>query len=122
MKVLVDTPIWCGHIAKPNARLRELADAGLLAIHPYVRCELALGDLGPKRGSFLLALAHVPPAPVVPPDDVYAFIERERLERTGIGYVDAALLASAREGGLRLWTEDRALRSVAARMRLVFAA
>jgi hypothetical protein len=122
MRILVDTPIWAGHLARPNARLRHLVDVGLVVVHPYVRCELALGDLGPKRGTLLLALAQAPRAPEVPVEEVYGLIERERLERSGIGFVDAALLASAREGGLRLWTEDRALGAVATKLRVKFAA
>lgn len=122
MKVLVDTQVWTGHLRRANPRLRQLADAGLIAVHPYVRCELALGDLGPRRGTLLLALAGAAAAPVVDADDVYAFIERERLDRSGIGYVDAALLASAHEAGLRVWTEDRALIAAAAKLRLLFGA
>lgn len=120
--VLVDTTVWVAHIARSDARLRRLADDGIVRVHPYVLCELALGDLGPGRGTLLAALARMPSLPALPPEDVYRFIEHERLDRTGIGYVDAALLASARRAGARIWTTDRALRAAATRLRAAFTA
>lgn len=113
--VLVDTMIW-----GPGIRLRKLVSDGLAHLHPYVLCELALGARPPVDERVLFGLMEgLRRAPLVSPQQTLALIERERLARTGIGYVDAALLASARQGGLRIWTRDRPLRAVAARLRLL---
>jgi predicted nucleic acid-binding protein len=118
--VLVDTQVWVSHLVRPSTRLRGLVEDGIAFMHPYVLCELALGDLGPKRGILLSRLDRMDRVPVIEAEDVFRFIERERLERSGIGFVDAALLASAREGGFRIWTEDKPLRASATRLRLSY--
>jgi predicted nucleic acid-binding protein len=51
--------------------------------------------------------------------EVFQFIERQGLAGLGIGYVDAHLLASTRlTSGSSLWTRDKRLLSVAARLNL----
>jgi hypothetical protein len=49
-------------------------------------------------------------------DEVMIFIERHKLANTGVGYVDANLLAStALTPGAALWARDKTLRAAAAR-------
>jgi len=63
------------------------------------------------------ALRPLPPAPLATPTEVAALIEWAQLANTGIGYVDAQLLASARslpEG--RLLTLDGRLQAQAERL------
>ncbi len=51
--------------------------------------------------------------------EVYALIEAERLFGLGIGFVDAHLLAALRlTPGVRLWTLDKRLATVADRLGL----
>jgi hypothetical protein len=53
---------------------------------------------------------------------VFHFIQREALFGLGIGYVDAHLLAAVRlTAGAGLWTRDRRLQAVAARLGLLVA-
>jgi predicted nucleic acid-binding protein len=49
-------------------------------------------------------------------------IEHRRLAGSGIGWVDAHLLASALLSGARLWTLDRPLARVAQRLGVALAA
>jgi predicted nucleic acid-binding protein len=82
--------------------------------------ELALGRLDP-RAEILAILLDIPQAEVATEQEVLHFIEAAALFGTGIGYVDAHLLAAAKlRPGTRLWTRDKPLLSVAARLDLAF--
>ena len=50
----------------------------------------------------------------LPLDDVLSFVRVRRLEGSGIGRIDAHLLASVRAHGAALLTRDRAFRKAAA--------
>jgi predicted nucleic acid-binding protein len=52
-------------------------------------------------------------APLVPHEEVAAFVRDRRLHGRGIGWIDAHLLASALVGRVRLWTTDPRLAIVA---------
>ncbi len=49
---------------------------------------------------------------------ILLLIDQERLADKGLAWIDAHLLASARLSGWQLWTLDRRLREVAARLRV----
>ena len=52
-------------------------------------------------------------------DELMAFIDKHNLAGQGCGYVDLSLLAATRlKPGLRLWTLDRRLATLAARLEL----
>ena len=112
--ILVDTSVWIDFLAgRPaTAELKALLLAGEVACHPAVRGEVALGTLA-DRGGVLGLLAALPHAAVVGDDGVMSFIAKARLHATGIGWVDAHLLACAQHEGLSLWTHDRRLERVA---------
>ena len=63
-------------------------------------------------------LALLPKANLVEDPDVRALIETASLARSGIGWVDAQLLASARLDGALLWTRDGTLSRTATRLGL----
>ena len=78
--------------------------------------KLAMGNLH-GRGEILGALPTLPGAVVASHDEVMDFIERVQLHGQGVGYVDAHLLASVRlTPDARLWTLDRRLGDLAARI------
>lgn len=90
----------------------RLAETQII-MHPFVLGELLLSGLG-HRPSVLTDLRTLPVATVATPDEVEALIANASLFGRGIGYVDAALLASVRlERGARLWTRDRRLANCA---------
>ncbi len=113
--VLVDTSIWVGHFRAGNARLSALLDEGQVAVHPLIIGELACGSL-PRRSETLGLLRALPQAAVAGHEEIMSFIEAERLMGVGLGYVDIALLASARLTMIPLWTSDLPLNKAASRL------
>ncbi len=81
-----------------------------------------MGNLNDREG-VLRELGRLPGAAVARPEEVLALVARETLHGLGLGYVDAALLAATRlSTDARLWTRDRRLAGVAARLDLAFSA
>ena len=88
-----------------------LDEHGTVLVHPFVIGELVLGGLSAREEGLF---ARLPPAAVVPHEEVLAFVRRRRLARRGIGWVDAHLLASALASGGALWSVDGDLSGAAA--------
>lgn len=76
--------------------------------HPFVVGELACGQLR-SRSLVLDLLQQLPSAAIAEHDEVIHMVEARRLAGTGIGWIDAHLLASARLSDATLWTHDSAL-------------
>ena len=106
--MLVDTSVWIDHLQRGNRTLADLLTDGVVRSHPFVVGELACGNLR-RRGEILSLLRNIPEAPLLDHDEVLAFVETHRLMGTGIGWIDAHLLASAVLGNMLLWTRDRRL-------------
>ena len=116
--ILVDTSIWIDHLRSSNERLTRLLETGFVLGHAWVIGEIALGHLRHRR-EILDLLLRLPRAVLASDDEVLAFIERNALHGTGVGYVDAQLLASTRlTPGAVLWTRERRVASVARRLRI----
>jgi hypothetical protein len=117
--VLVDTSIWVSHLRISEPHLKTLLDAAGVLCHPFVIGELACGNLKPRQ-EILSLLSTLPSAPAVSQEEVLLFVERQSLAGTGIGFVDAHLLASARLIGVPLWTADLPLKRAAERLTLSY--
>ena len=116
--ILVDTSVWIDHLRTGDARMIALLNDGRVLSHPCVIGELALGGLK-QRDVVIPTLGELPAARVANDGEVLTFIEAQRLAGSGIGYVDAHLLAAARlTQGARLWTRDQRLNAVAERLDL----
>lgn len=115
--ILVDTSVWVDHLRRRDARLVHLLDEGLVLCHPFVIGELALGSLK-NRNELLALLGKLPSAALATQADVMALIDRRTLHGSGIGWVDAHLLASTLLARSRLWTADTPLRSAAAALEI----
>lgn len=113
--ILVDTSVWLDHWRRPNARLTRLVERHRIAIHPFVVGEIALGAITP-RAEILRRLTRLHAATLAQQHEVLELIERIPLWGTGIGWVDAHLLAAALLDHIRLWTLDRALARVAGKL------
>ncbi len=116
--MLVDTSVWIDHFREPNADLERLLDEGRVVTHPFVVGELACGSLR-RRSEVLRLIEALPVAPVAAHAEVLTFVERQGLHGSGLGWIDVHLLASARLMRHSLWSMDRRLRAVAARIGLV---
>lgn len=116
--ILVDTSVWIDHLRSGDNRLVTLLQASDVLAHPFVAGEIALGNLK-QRHTVLAALANLPQARVANDSEVLHFIDRNNLAGSGIGYIDAHLLASARlDTGTKIFTRDKRLRTVAVRLGL----
>lgn len=116
--ILVDTSVWIDHLRAAEAGLVAALNAGQVLMHPYVVGELACGNIKNRR-EILSLLSNLPSAPIASQDQVLEFIDRHRLMGIGIGYIDAHLLtATTLASPARIWTRDKRLATVAARLNL----
>ncbi len=113
--IIADTSVWAHHIREPSADFLQHLHADQVMMHHWVIGELALGNL-PRRHDFLEFLASLPAVDEATDAEVMAMIEANRLHGSGIGWVDAHLVASARLSNAGLWTRDRRLFDVAQRL------
>lgn len=115
--ILVDTSVWVDHLKDGAPMLAALLAQEEVLTHPHVIGELALGSFRERRRVFQF-LSALPEAVTASDAEVLRFIEGQQLWGSGIGYVDAHLLASARLSFARLLTRDRKLESAARRLGL----
>lgn len=120
--IIADTSIWVDLFRGGQNLLATEPDlAHRRLLHPFVYGELLLGGL-PKDRTLRAAMAALRPAPVADLNEVVAFIHWAKLAGTGIGYVDAHLLVSAKMIGGSILTLDDNLRVNAERLGCVYAA
>jgi predicted nucleic acid-binding protein len=111
--ILADTSIWIDHFRRSDLRLARLLDRGDVVMHPFVLGELALGYV-PRIAEMIEDLRTLPKAIVADTDEVLKFIAHRKLSGSGIGYVDAHLLAAvALAPETFLWTGDKRLHTAA---------
>jgi predicted nucleic acid-binding protein len=114
--ILLDTSIWVNHLRESDPLVGNLLAGGQVLAHPFVIGELALGGLQ-QRDIFLQRLHQLPSALIASADEVLALVVQNDLQVSGIGYVDACLLASVRmTPSARIWTWDQRLAAVAERL------
>jgi len=113
--ILVDTSVWIDHLRTAEPQLVALLNRNEVLTHPSVIGEIALGSVA-KRVDVLRYLNNLPSVVSATHDEIMIFIERHKLANTGLGYVDAGLLASAAlTPSSALWARDKNLRAAAAR-------
>jgi len=113
--ILVDTSIWIDHFRTSEPQLVSLLSRNEVLSHHFVVGEIALGSVA-KRADVLRYMTNLPLSLAATHDEVMTFIDRHQLANTGLGYVDAHLLASAAlTTGAALWSRDKNLRAAAAR-------
>ena len=117
--ILVDTSVWIHHFRKKDQELVNHLNIGSVACHPYIIGELACGNLG-NRSEILTLLQALPSTPILEPNEILYFIEKNLLMGRGLGYVDIHLLASAVLGNVVLWTADRRLNEAATELGLSY--
>ncbi len=116
--ILVDTSVWIDHLRHGDVELTRLLNTGQVLTHRFVIGELALGSLQ-NRNIVLSTLQNLPQVTVASDEEVLHFIENHALFGTGIGYIDAHLLAAVRlSPGALLWTRDKRLLAESVRLGL----
>lgn len=117
--ILVDTSIWANHLHRPIEHLLEAIGNGMVVHHPFVTGELALGNPA-NRMKMVEMLNSLPPAQIIDQGSLIPFVEASAIGGTGVGFVDAHLLASAFGQKHSLWTIDKRLAAQAARLGLAY--
>lgn len=114
--ILVDTSVWIDYVrGVPRARpLADHLELNEVLVHPFVRGELSLGRVSAGAAAVLEGLALLPSLRPVADDEVLAMVKERRLAGSGIGWVDAHLLAATLAAKADLWTFDRRFARVAA--------
>lgn len=103
-------------MARGDDRMSFLLETGTIIMHPFVVGEIALGHL-PRRIETVSSLMQMRMVPLTDPVDMLSFIQNNKIFGSGIGYVDAHLLAaSTLAADVQLWTRDKKLRAVAERL------
>ncbi|MBK8741449.1 MAG: PIN domain-containing protein [Betaproteobacteria bacterium] len=119
--VLADTSVWVAHFRTDKPLLQSLLAMDRVLCHPLIVLELACGTPPAPRERTLGDLKKLRQAVVATTDEVLALIEREQCHDSGCGAVDMALLASALlTPDTLLWTMDKNLGALAARLRVAF--
>jgi predicted nucleic acid-binding protein len=118
--LLVDSPIWIDHIDKGDPQLVDQLRSRRVVMHPMIIGEIALGSIT-RRAEILEQLHALKQIKAVAHAEVMAMIEWLKLPSTGIGYVDAHLLAAVRQTpNARLWTRDKRLAAQAERLEVAY--
>ena len=121
--VLVDTSVWRRYFAGKVTRQQAERVGALLEedeavlVHAAVLGELVLGGLSVREERLFERL---PGAPELSNAEVLSFVRRRKLQRRGIGWVDAQLLASTLLARALLWSFDGALSDAAAELGVAF--
>lgn len=121
--ILVDTSIWIDHLNRGDRMLARLLAQKVACLHSFVLGEIALGSLR-NREAVMTELEELPRVLEVDNEEIMFFIAHHNLGGSGIGYVDAHLLASAAvtSSSTRIWTRDRRLAAQAERLSLLHVA
>jgi predicted nucleic acid-binding protein len=119
--VLADTSIWVSHFRKSNPLLQTLLSADQVLCHPLVLIEIACGTPPAPRKRTLSDMNQLRRATVATAEETLALIEREQLHKSGCGAVDLLLLGSVLlTKDTVLWTLDKNLEALAARLKISF--
>lgn len=120
--VLIDTSVWIRSFRRAErytSRLYELLALDEVVGHQLVYGELLIGDRGGRKG-FLELYEAYPQATPVAHSQLVEFVRTRRLHASGIGWIDANLLASALVDGVRLWTADARFAEVAVELGVAY--
>ena len=121
--VLADTSVWVAHFRRANPVLQSLVAMDQVLCHPLIVLELACGTPPAPRERTIGDLKRLQQAVVATADETLALIEREQLHDSGCGAIDMALLASVLlTPDTLLWTLDKKLGALAARVGVPFRA
>jgi predicted nucleic acid-binding protein len=121
--VLADTSVWVAHFRRANALLQSLVAMDQVLCHPLIVLELACGTPPAPRERTIGDFKKLQQAIVATTDETLTLIEREQFHDSGCGAIDMALLASVLlTPDTLLWTLDKKLGALAARMGVAFSA
>jgi predicted nucleic acid-binding protein len=110
---LVDTSVWIDHLRQSDPMLVKALGDDLVACHPFIIGELALGSLKDRK-TVIAMLENLPSVTRADDSEVLRMIEDRKLFARGLGLIDAHLLAAALiEGDVQIWTKDKRFQVIA---------
>jgi len=119
--VLADTSVWVAHFRRANPVLQSMVAMDQILCHPLIVLELACGTPPAPRERTIGDLKGLQQGIVATTDEILALIEREQFHASGCGAIDMALLASVLlTPNIMLWTLDKKLGALAARVGVAF--
>lgn len=113
--ILIDTSVWADHFRAADPVVGRLLQTRQASTHRLVVEELAMGHL-PARARTIAMLLQLEKMPLLEVEEILAFIHEEALTGTGIGAIDAHLLAACLDRGDGLWSRDKKLVAQARRL------
>jgi predicted nucleic acid-binding protein len=117
--ILADTSTWVDHFRGRSTALGRLLTDAQVVMHPWVLGELTCGSLEP-RARVLADLRKLPRLRVVDDREVAELIEQRQLHTSGLGWVDAHLLAASLVNNAKLLTFDRRLAAKASELGVAY--
>lgn len=121
--VLADTSVWVAHLRSANPVLQSRVVMDQVLCHPLVVLELACGTAPTPGERTISDLGKLRQVVVAATEEILALVERERFHDSDCGATDMALLASVLlTPNTLLWTLDRKLGALAARIGRAFPA
>ncbi len=119
--ILADTSVWVEHFRRANPALQSLLMTDQVLCHPLILLEIACGTPPAPRARTLGNLKMLTQAAIATNDETLALVEREQLYDSGCGAIDVALLAAALlTTDTLLWTLDKRLNTLAARLDIAY--
>ena len=113
---LIDTSLLADHFRVVDPVVARLLEEGDVLCHPFVIGEIMMGNPRNRHGIAEL-LYRLPQLPIASDKEVLGFVERHELFGTGLGYVDAHLLASVRfAADAAVWTRDKRMARAAEKL------
>lgn len=117
--VLADTSVWISHLREGNNTMEFLLNEGIVVCHPFIIDELASGNLKNRR-EILSLLQELPAVEMAEHEEILQFIDKNYLMGKGLGLTDIHLLASAVLTDIPLWTNDKILKQISAKMKVEY--
>lgn len=120
----MDTNVWVYSAGTKHpaitAKAKELVRKGNALAHDFVFGELLLGSGGSARKLIIERYRDLEHISTLSQDEVVSFVSKHGLASKGVGWVDVHLLAAAHAAGVQLWTEEAALKKLAAELDVAF--
>jgi predicted nucleic acid-binding protein len=114
---LVDTSVWADHLRGGTEALQRLLLDSRVVVHPFVTGELSMGKMK-NWPEILDFLANLPQLQVAGHAEVLHLVGSRRLAGSGLGWVDAHLIAAALLAGAQIMTKDKALTRICGQLGL----
>ena len=119
--ILVDTSVWVSHFRQSNLSLVYLLTNDQVLCHPLVMLEIACGSPPAPRHKTLEYLDKLQTVKTATNREIMTLIDAHKLQDSGCGAIDMALLASALiTEKVKIWTQDKKLDALAKKLEVSF--